>query len=420
MPQWEGVTELQGLYGPLQVLEDKVQLVWALQMLQPGPWQTRSGRRLRVRQPGIWNRGAGPDFRDAVLEIDGEPVVGDVELHLYREDWWRHGHQHDRGYDRVVLHAVLFAGGMSPVAMTASGREPEEWVFGPWMREDIESVCGGEPGLFGEHVPEIREWMEAEAPQDIRQRLIFGAGRRWEQKLAMARCLMEAHGWEGGLHRMMLYHLGYPANRRAFFEMAELLEPEKWCEPLVLPFIDARWQKAVNWGLGRPANRPKRRLEQYQRLWACRPDWSRRLRCPPAGLLAAAMAGRRWATAATPSLRREARLPDWRLWLGQQVMGKVLSVGLCERLWSDVFLPGLVTDGILDAEAALGLWLHAYPVSCPDAYRPLLRICQVGSALYPVANGWLQGLIWLEDQMRLERVREALGLGTGLVDPSGA
>ena len=153
------VAELQGLYGPLQILEGTVQKVWFLQELQAGEWRTRSGRRLAVRFAGRWNRGAGPDFRDAVIELDGEPRVGDVEVHLYREDWWRHGHDADAGYDRVVLHVVLFGGGMQRELRTAAGRMPEEWVMGPWMREDLEAVSGGEPGLFGELGPEGREWM---------------------------------------------------------------------------------------------------------------------------------------------------------------------------------------------------------------------------------------------------------------------
>ena len=419
-PQQERVTEVQGLYGPLQVLEGKVQLVWALQMLQPGDWHTRSGKRLRIRRPGTWNRGPGPDFHDAVIELDGRLVVGDIELHLYREDWRRHGHHQDMRYERVVLHAVLFGGGMGECVRTRAGLQPEEWIFGPWMREDVESVSGGEPGLFGEHVPEMREWMESDTPEAIRNRLLVGLERRWEQKEAMARCLLECHGWPGALHRMTLYYLGFPANRRVFFEIAGYLEPGRWGEPELLDFITARWGSAIRWGTGRPTNRARPRLEQFIRLHQSRPDWAQRLRQPPPGLLQEASAGCRWLTASRRSLRREARIPEWRQWLQTTVMGRSLGETLADRLWSDVFLPALVVDGQLHRDPAMGLWFHGHPVSYPDAYRPLLRLCQVGGALHPVCNGWVQGLIWLEDQMRLERVRGALGSPCAASRPSGA
>ena len=50
-------------------------------------WRRRSlpladGKRLRVLYPGRPGGGPGPDFRDAILQVEGRaPVRGDVELH---------------------------------------------------------------------------------------------------------------------------------------------------------------------------------------------------------------------------------------------------------------------------------------------------------------------------------------------------
>ena len=45
--------------------------------------RTESGRRIRVVYPGRSGVTAGPDFRDALLEVEGVGFVrGDVELHI--------------------------------------------------------------------------------------------------------------------------------------------------------------------------------------------------------------------------------------------------------------------------------------------------------------------------------------------------
>lgn len=80
--------------------------VWQEGLLA-GEMRTVDGRRLRVIYRGVWTYADGPDFRDAMIELDGELVQGAVELHLRASDWQRHRHQQDPAYDAVVLHAVL-------------------------------------------------------------------------------------------------------------------------------------------------------------------------------------------------------------------------------------------------------------------------------------------------------------------------
>lgn len=404
-----GVAEVQGLYGPLQVLEGKVQQVWALQGLARGSWRTRRGLDLRVRHPGRWNRGAGPDFEEAVLVIGGEERIGDIELHLYREDWWRHGHQLDPAYDRVVLHVVLFAGGMEREVRTRSGRVPEEWVMGPWMREDVESVVGGDPGLFGELVPELREWMEADPAETVRERLRSGADRRWEDKVSMARCLLVETGWREGLHRMALFYLGFPFNRRPFYAMAEGIPPEDWSREGLLEEIREKWGDEVRWGVGRPASRAARRLGEYQRLNRNQPDWSRLLADPPADLVECLRTPLPHGLDTT-LLRRVWQESGWRQWLRQSVLGGQWSASLCDRLWVDVFLPALGGLESGDSVDWAGLWFHAHPGPFPAAYREMLALAGAGRSSPLVrCNGWVQGLFWAEDQLRRERIRHSMG-----------
>ena len=80
--------------------------VWQEGLLA-GEMRTVDGRRLQVIYRGVWTYSDGPDFRDAMIEMDGALLRGAVELHLRASDWRRHRHQLDPAYDDVVLHGVL-------------------------------------------------------------------------------------------------------------------------------------------------------------------------------------------------------------------------------------------------------------------------------------------------------------------------
>ena len=46
------------------------------------PLSSAEGRRVVVLEPGDQAQGEGPDFTDALLEIDGVRQRGDVEIHI--------------------------------------------------------------------------------------------------------------------------------------------------------------------------------------------------------------------------------------------------------------------------------------------------------------------------------------------------
>lgn len=404
-----GVGEIQGLYGPVQVLETRIQQVWGLQELCEGDWRSDAAVPLRVLHPGYLNRGMGPDFRDARIEIGGQVLVGDVEVHLYREDWWRHGHDRDRRYEQVILHAVLFPGGRSGEVCVSSGRVVPEWIMGPWLTRDLESVAGGEAGLWGETAPELREWIEAHSPEEIRDFLHRGAHRRWETKVSMAAGLLEAHGWRGALHRMVLYALGFPLNRLAFWEMAETIPPDHWNESL-LPLLKQRWAQSVQWRAGRPAARAEARLLAYARLpdnwmaalrqllqqhaplpWERRADGIDALTIPEEG---------------TASWRSALGISGFQGTLRASVLGNVFAPEMVQRLMVDVFLPLAAAAEQLPSALAEAIWFHARPGHHPPGHALLLRqtaLCEPPKN--PLGNGLLQGLYRIDDDLRLERLR---------------
>jgi Protein of unknown function (DUF2851) len=68
---------------------------------------TSTGDDLKVLFSGWYNKGWGPDFKDARIEIQGVLYFGDVEIHIEEAAWNRHSHQVDEVYNKVVLHVFL-------------------------------------------------------------------------------------------------------------------------------------------------------------------------------------------------------------------------------------------------------------------------------------------------------------------------
>jgi hypothetical protein len=93
----------------------------------PARLDTTDGASLEIVHRGTWSHGLGPDFRDALILIDGRELrAGSVEIHLRTRGWGDHGHHLDPAYDAVVLHLVgehdgtetrRLNGGIVPVAV---------------------------------------------------------------------------------------------------------------------------------------------------------------------------------------------------------------------------------------------------------------------------------------------------------------
>ena len=88
--------------------------VWQQQLAGREALVTTSGDTVEVLHPGRPTNDCGPDFRDALIAVNGHPPLqGDIELHVNARDWQTHGHHRDPNYDRVVLHVAMQSDGMT-------------------------------------------------------------------------------------------------------------------------------------------------------------------------------------------------------------------------------------------------------------------------------------------------------------------
>lgn len=107
-------------------------------------WTTADERLVRVLFAGRPGGPSGPDFRDAVILLDGTRCTGDIELHLRAAGWHAHGHATDPRYNQVILHVIaqgplpptsltpLASGATIPIVLLADWRQTPPVPASPW------------------------------------------------------------------------------------------------------------------------------------------------------------------------------------------------------------------------------------------------------------------------------------------------
>lgn len=90
------------------IQEDFLHFVWRHQYFNSKQLLTTSGAKISVLKPGYHNHLAGPDFKEASIQIGDMEWAGSVEIHIKSSDWKSHGHQGDPNYDNVILHVVYY------------------------------------------------------------------------------------------------------------------------------------------------------------------------------------------------------------------------------------------------------------------------------------------------------------------------
>lgn len=100
---------------------------------------TTTGEKLEIVTPGVQNHGAGPDFLQAQIRIDGIDWFGSVEIHKNESEWNDHGHDHDSCYNTVILHVVYQAESQSPVRRN-DGTVPPVLELKPFLGKPLSAL----------------------------------------------------------------------------------------------------------------------------------------------------------------------------------------------------------------------------------------------------------------------------------------
>jgi len=390
-----GVEEFQGLYGPYQVSELVLQKIWLKGAFDVSRLRDSRGRAVKVVSPGQWNRLAGPDFKGAVLEIGGEPVEGDVELHFSVGDWISHGHQENPNFNRVVLHVVYHPlGAEQRDVQTASGRRVPSVSLMDLLWYDLEEYASEDSiiestGSAREEA--VESLLELTVPQR-RERLTAAAMERWNVKRDFARLRIERLGWSEACHVTAFEIMGYAANRIPMLHVAGRFPAPRFQSEA--PSLSRLWQAGDGfWTTSgvRPANHPKLRLEQVSNWLSARPDWAAALRSAAPELPSGSICD-----GTTDQYRKANQLGSIQKTLSRNVASDQISGSKWDTLVCDGFLPLLAAHENADFS---GLWFHWFAGNAPESLSRKLRGLEIlERGRFPLCNGWVQGWLRIQQQ----------------------
>jgi hypothetical protein len=90
----------------IMISEKLLHYIWKNQWFHREKLETVQSQSVSIINQGFPHQDAGPDFKQAIIKIDGVTWAGNVEIHIRSSDWYRHEHQNDMKYNSVILHVV--------------------------------------------------------------------------------------------------------------------------------------------------------------------------------------------------------------------------------------------------------------------------------------------------------------------------
>lgn len=385
------VEEIQGPYGPLTIPETLLQKIWLRRDYDGTALTLSDGRKLSIIEAGSWNLQEGPDFRNAVIDLAGQRLVGDVEIHFYATDWQAHNHGEDPQFRNVILHVTLFPANSS--IDRGDGYPLPNLALLPYLNTDLESYANDEALL----TLEKRDALDLIKPllqhntQQRRDLIREKAHQRYRQKLEVARERHRQLGWEEACHQACMEALGYRRNRDTMLKLAKMhplqqLASEVRSDPLhtaeqLLNQASGHWKLA---GL-RPANHPHQRLKQYCLLVSKQAHWPRQLGTLLSGLNLPCV------EASTQVYRRHSDLSRFRKRTKDEVLCGTIGGTRLNTLLGDALLPLWAADTGRDA---FGPWFHGFPGDYPEVLGGFLKQAGiVEGKQWPMSHGWVQGAL---------------------------
>ena len=178
-----------------------------------------TGEQIEIVQFGTWNRGAGPDFSDAAIRINGSDAIrGTIEFDLVDRSWETHGHSINPAFDDAVLHVFVDQSERVFFTRTHSNRNV------PQVRVDLATL----PDKFPAALPLARPG-RCQAPlknlttERLETILAAASQFRLQRKAARLKNIVETHGRDSALFQEVGAALGYKQNKLPFTLLAQRL-----------------------------------------------------------------------------------------------------------------------------------------------------------------------------------------------------
>lgn len=228
------------------------------------------GKAVKIVDFGIWNSGAGPDFMECTVQIDGRQEQGAIELDPDARDWERHCHGANPEYRQVVLHLFLQAPEQRFFTRTVEHKEVTQiQLSSAMLAQEARPNRGQAAAKLGRCSTPLRE-ME---PSRLASILESAAQYRLERKSMRLHRAVAAHGREQAIYQALAQTLGYRNNQQPFLLLCQrlplkLLKKRSLSEREALLFGISGFMENIRFEDTRPTTR-----HYLRQLWQ---DWWRR------------------------------------------------------------------------------------------------------------------------------------------------
>ena len=194
--------------------------IWKYRLFNTNQLKTSKGEQISIKNYGIHNPNAGPDFLEARLTIGEKEWAGNIEIHLASSDWLKHNHHTDGAYNNVVLHVVYendmpvkYSDGSNIPTLELKGLFDE---MGYWRYEQFIS---NQRFLACENLLNTVEEIHLKGMLD---RMLVD---RLEQKAQFVKEIYNSTGndWNETFYRMLFYAFGLRINSDAMLALVEQL-----------------------------------------------------------------------------------------------------------------------------------------------------------------------------------------------------
>ncbi|WP_166442642.1 DUF2851 family protein [Phragmitibacter flavus] len=180
---------------------------------------TTCGQQVTIRDFGIWNHSAGPDFIQTCVQIGDKTWRGAIELDPDARDWERHGHGSNADYNHVVLH--LFT--QTPLARFYTRNSEHREIVQVHLQPEMLAANAVPRRQAEAHLGRCFTPLASMQDAKIHSLIEAAAEHRLERKSARLQTLIAIHGRDQAIYQTLAAILGYRPNQRAFTILAQRL-----------------------------------------------------------------------------------------------------------------------------------------------------------------------------------------------------
>ncbi len=196
------------------------------------PLKTVGGKNVQVSYQGQFNTARGPDFHNVIINLDGEILRGDVEIHVNSYDWIAHEHHEDVHFNNVILHVVMNAG-LQKFTVKENGEAIEILELKTQVSDDIRKLLEA-PETASKEEPSTYCDLLSAVDNDALVSILSAWGlKRFKNKARRFSAALMLSDFDQVLYEGMMEALGYDKNKYNMLSLAQ-----------AIPLNDVRsWQR---------------------------------------------------------------------------------------------------------------------------------------------------------------------------------